>query len=63
MIRVSHVGIEQPHFEEIMVTQKFKDINIKFNKEMHNIKKIIQSTSVSKSALKPIIMSSIDFYH
>ena len=63
MIRVSHVGIEQPHFDEIMVTQKFKDINIKFQREMHNIKKIIQSSRGSKSALNPIIMSSIAFYH
>jgi hypothetical protein len=42
MIRVSHVGIEESHFEEIIESQKFKDNNIKFQREMQNIKKAIK---------------------
>lgn len=30
MIRVSHVGIQESHFEEIMKSQRFKEINVKF---------------------------------
>jgi trehalose-6-phosphate synthase len=55
MIRVSHIGIEEPFLKELTSSDKFKLMDKAFKNSMRPI--------ISSMLRTPLVMCSIDSYH
>jgi hypothetical protein len=67
MIRVSHIGIEEPFLKELTSSKRFLTMEKLFQNAMKpifmNMKQNVNQYSKKDKFVRPLVMSSIDSYH